>query len=104
MQGGEDSLNLNIELKDQIITICRKYDYIEKVILFGSRARGDNEEKSDIDLAVYSDKPFMEFIEDIEMNTKTLLEFDFSDMNSVKDEFFIEQVKNDGIIIYERNA
>ena len=96
-------MNINIELKEQIISICRKYDYIEKVILFGSRARGDNEEKSDIDLAVYSDRSIMEFIEDIELNTRTLLEFDFSNMNTKNDEFFKEQVHNDGIVLYERH-
>ena len=26
---------------------------VDKLVLFGSRARGDNQEKSDIDIAVY---------------------------------------------------
>ncbi|MBC5628175.1 nucleotidyltransferase domain-containing protein, partial [Clostridium sp. NSJ-6] len=43
-----------------------------------------------------------DFIEDIENNTTTLLEFDFSDMKSVNDELFIEQVNKEGIIIYEK--
>ena len=63
---------------------------------------GDNSLKSDIDLAIYSECAIVEFIEDIEMNTNTLLEFDFSDMNSVCDEFFIEQIKKEGILIYEK--
>ena len=89
-------------MKDQIITICRKYDYIEKVILFGSRARGDNELKSDIDLAVYCDSDLSLFIEEIENTTHTLLEFDFSDMNNIVDDFFIEQVEKEGIVLYEK--
>lgn len=95
-------LNLDIEIINDIKNICIKHEYIEKVVLFGSRARGDNDLKSDIDLAIYSKDLLIDFIEDIEMNTKTLLEYDFSDMNSVKDEFFIEQVKKDGIVIYEK--
>lgn len=95
-----------MDLKEDIITkiieISKKHQEIEKVVLFGSRARGDNSTKSDIDLAIYSNKSIYSFIEDVELNTRTLLEFDFSDMNLVKDEFFIEQVKNDGVVLYEK--
>ncbi|WP_061309272.1 nucleotidyltransferase domain-containing protein, partial [Clostridium botulinum] len=71
-------MNLDIEIVNSIQDICKRYNFIEKVIIFGSRARGDNDVKSDIDIAVYSKKPILEFIEDVEMNTRTLLEFDFS--------------------------
>lgn len=95
-------LNLEREIIDTIAEICKKYDYVDKVAIFGSRARGDNSEKSDIDLAVYSEEPILEFIEDVEMNTRTLLEYDFAHINTVKDELFLEQVKRDGIVIYEK--
>lgn len=32
---------------------------VKKIVLFGSRARGTNTEKSDIDLAVFGCKDFM---------------------------------------------
>ncbi|MBY7024703.1 MULTISPECIES: nucleotidyltransferase domain-containing protein [Clostridium] len=95
-------MNLDIEIVNSIQDICKRYNFIEKVIIFGSRARGDNDVKSDIDIAVYSKKPILEFIEDVEINTRTLLEFDFSHMNSIQDEFFVEQVTKEGIIIYEK--
>lgn len=95
-------LNLDKELVNEITEICSKYDYIDKVIIFGSRARGDNSLKSDIDLGVYSNKPIGEFIEDVELNTRTLLEYDFSHINTVHDEFFIEQISKDGIVIYDK--
>lgn len=95
-------INLNKELLEEIIDICKRHAEIEKVVLFGSRARGDNSPKSDIDLAIYSNSNFSDFIEDMENNTRTLLEFDFSNMRTVKDEFFIEQVNKEGIIIYEK--
>ena len=41
----------------QIIEIAKK-NKIEKIVLFGSRARGDNQPKSDIDLAVYGCKDY----------------------------------------------
>jgi predicted nucleotidyltransferase len=95
-------LNLEKRIIDEIKEIASRYQCIKKVTLFGSRARGDNGSKSDIDLAIYSDGSISEFIEDMEMNTHTLLEFDFSDMNSIKDDFFIEQINSEGIVIYEK--
>ena len=93
-------MNLNKDIIKEIVDISKKYDGIKKVVLFGSRARGDNELKSDIDLGIYCD--LLLFIEEIENNTHTLLEFDFSDMNNIRDEFFIEQVEKEGILLYEK--
>ena len=95
-------MNLDKVILEEIIEISKKHNEISKVILFGSRARGDNGDRSDIDLAIYCEESISDFIEDIENNTTTLLEFDFSDMKSVNDEFFIEQVNKEGIIIYEK--
>lgn len=39
------------QVVDEIRSLAQKYE-VRKVILFGSRARGDFREKSDIDLAV----------------------------------------------------
>ena len=95
-------MNLDKVILNEIIEISKKHSEINKVILFGSRARGDNGDRSDIDLAIYCEKSISDFIEDIENNTTTLLEFDFSDMKSVNDELFIEQVNKEGIILYEK--
>ena len=46
---------MNVNLTKSIINDIEKLAIdcnIEKVILFGSRARGDNKERSDIDLAI----------------------------------------------------
>ena len=95
-------MNLSKRIINEIIDISKKYYGINKVVLFGSRARGDNELKSDIDLAVYCDGDFSLFIEEVENTTHTLLEFDFSDMNNIVDDFFIEQVEKEGIVLYEK--
>ncbi len=44
-------MNLDAGIREEIIGFAQKCK-IRKVILFGSRARGDNKERSDIDLAV----------------------------------------------------
>ena len=39
-------------VQKDICSFARKHS-VTKVILFGSRARGDNTERSDVDIAVY---------------------------------------------------
>lgn len=95
-------LDLNDEIIKELVSISEKYKNITKIVLFGSRARGDNDIKSDIDLAVYSDGNISEFIENVENCTSTLLEFDFSDMSTFKEPLFLEQIDKEGIVIYEK--
>ena len=45
----------DVVLKD--IAAFAENNSVEKVVLFGSRARGTNTERSDVDLAVFSDVP-----------------------------------------------
>ena len=52
----ETKFNLDIEIVNEINEIARKYSEIEKIVLFGSRARKNNLPKSDIDLAVFLSK------------------------------------------------
>ena len=96
-----ENTGIKQDVIQEIIRLAEK-NQVKKVILFGSRARGDNELKSDIDLAVYCDSDLSLFIEEIENTTHTLLEFDFSDMNNIVDDFFIEQVEKEGIVLYEK--
>ena len=58
----------------EICTLARKYD-IDKVILFGSRARGDYSRASDIDLAVCGGN-ISRFALDVEEETTTPLKYD----------------------------
>ena len=38
----------------KIVSVFCKYEAVEKAVIFGSRARGDFEYNSDIDIAVYT--------------------------------------------------
>ena len=61
----------------QIEVFARECD-AEKVVLFGSRARGDNLPKSDIDIAVAGCRDFGRFSYLIEERLDTLLDVDVS--------------------------
>ena len=63
---------------------------MEKLILFGSRARGDWRAASDIDLAV-SGGDFPRFALDIEEAADTLLKFDMVNLNGpVQENYWIK--------------
>ncbi|MDO4943650.1 MAG: nucleotidyltransferase domain-containing protein [Ruminococcus sp.] len=86
-------------LKD-IVKLAEKRD-IEKVILFGSRARGTNRPASDIDIAV-SGGDFDGFYWDINERVWSLLSFDIVELDrGISDELKAE-IERDGVIIYEK--
>ena len=82
---------IRINLYNEILDVIKEFG-VNKIILFGSRARGDFKDTSDIDIAI-------EFLTDdkdnfIKIQTKleelnTLYKFDIVDFRSVKDSKFI---------------
>ena len=80
--------------------LLKKYS-INKVILFGSRARGDNTERSDIDIAVYGGD-FDSFYWDIKEKVHSLLSFDVVEADKPISEELKQEIEKDGVIIYEK--
>lgn len=93
------SYNLDKRVEDDIIKIAKK-DGIKKVILFGSRARGTNTERSDIDLAV-SGGDILNFYFDVEEETWTLLMFDVINLDKKISDELQAEIERDGVVLYE---
>ncbi len=74
---------------------------VEKVTLFGSRARGTNTERSDIDIAVYGGD-FDSFYWDIKEKIHSLLSFDIVNVDKGISEELKKEIERDGIVIYEK--
>lgn len=74
---------------------------LDKVILFGSRARGDYKRASDIDLAV-SGGDIVRFTLDVEEKTSTLLYFDVVNLDGAVQQELRESIMKEGIVIYEK--
>lgn len=74
---------------------------IQKVILFGPRARGDHTERSDVDIAV-SGGDFDAFYWDVKENTHSLLTFDIVNMDENISDDLKEEIAKDGVTIYEK--
>ncbi len=92
--------NLPEKVIQDISLFAENHD-IEKVILFGSRARGDHAERSDIDIAVLGGN-FDGFYWDIQENIRSLLMFDIVDLNQKISDELKEAIEEDGIVLYEK--
>ena len=87
------------EVIREINELAKKHD-LNKVILFGSRARGDYRRTSDIDLAI-SGGNTAAFTIDIE-ETSTLLAYDVVDLDKPVEEQLLESIRREGKEIYEK--
>lgn len=85
---------------EQIRFMAEQYN-LRRVILFGSRARGDFTERSDIDLAV-SGGNTSAFALAVDEETDTLLKYDVVDLDRPVDTALLDNIRKDGIILYEK--
>ena len=91
---------LSEEVIKEISTIASKWG-VQKVILFGSRSRGDYGRASDIDLAV-SGGDFTQFCLNIEENAWTLLKFDIINLDDPLEPDFRAMIQKEGVTLYEK--
>ena len=91
---------------NHIKQVALNYKNINKIILFGSRARGDNTDKSDYDIAVFSNNMDISeqnrFLDDID-NIETLNKIDvvFIKEKHINTELY-KNIINDGVIIMDK--
>ena len=84
----------------EIIELAKKFN-LNKVILFGSRARGDYKSKSDIDLAV-TGGDCIRFSLDVQEMTSTLLFLDIVNLDGVVQKELLESIEKEGVCLYEK--
>lgn len=90
------------ELYKLIANLGKKYK-AHKIILFGSRARGDERERSDIDIAVYGlhQEQYAAFRSDVN-DLPTLLQFDIVFITSQTDKLLLDNIQKDGVILMSK--
>lgn len=74
---------------------------IQKLILFGSRARGDFKARSDIDLAVFGGNT-VRFTLDLEEEIPTLLMFDVVNLEGRVQKELLDAIGREGVVLYEK--
>jgi predicted nucleotidyltransferase len=93
-----------MDLKDRVISdikaLAEKCN-VNKVILFGSRARGTNHSRSDIDLAIEGGDT-TEFKLSVDEELWTLLFIDVVVLNDNTSHELLDEIKRDGVVLYEK--
>jgi predicted nucleotidyltransferase len=83
-----------------------RYPHVEKVVLFGSRARGDQRERSDIDIAVIgpemTDEEWTDIWTYVDEEAPTLLCVDLVRWKEASDEIR-RSIEREGVVLYERH-
>lgn len=93
---------LSDQLVRQIADTAARFG-AEKLVLFGSRARGDHRLASDIDLAVYGLKnelPLRDALEEL----PTLLKFDVVSVREETDRLLLAEIERDGVLLMEKRV
>jgi uncharacterized protein len=72
-----------------------------RVLLFGSRARGDNLPKSDIDLAVEGCPDTAALADRLQNELWTLLKLDIVDLDSCTSDELRDEIERDKVVLYE---
>ncbi|SMP57206.1 Predicted nucleotidyltransferase [Anoxynatronum buryatiense] len=105
MKMGDDPMDHE---KDQVMCAIKKaiaeHD-VKKVVLFGSRARGDHEETSDYDLAVFGEgltAGEQALIREAMEAIHTLKKIDVVFVNEAIGEQLLKNIESEGVIIYEQ--
>lgn len=91
------------KLKIELEVIFSRYTEVEKVLLFGSRARGDNRYNSDIDLCIFGEGVTHLILAKINMDINelnTCLSFDILSINELSKKELIENILKEGVVIY----
>lgn len=91
---------------DEIINRFKSEPCIEKIVLFGSRARGDNSERSDYDIAVYGSVPYkMQYglQQYCSEEIRTLHKIDLIFISDNTYPKLIENIEKEGIVLYEQS-
>ena len=91
-----------------IRAIYRKFPSIERVILYGSRAKGNFRPNSDIDMSIVADKTFdfstLAKVNSLFYESSLPYMVDISDFSKLTNIDLIEHITRCGKVIYEKNV
>lgn len=83
--------------------LCKKHG-VKKLILFGSRARGDCRERSDIDIAVEgisTASEYLDLVDDID-DSDIIYLVDVINLDSMTVSVsIVEEIEKEGVVLYE---
>lgn len=91
----------------KIVQVFANYDNVSKVILYGSRAKGDYRPGSDIDLTIIGEELNLGTLNNISIDLDDLLlpySFDLSIFSQISNRDLIDHIKRAGSVFYKRRC
>ena len=82
------------KIREEVARICHSF-CAKEVILYGSRAKGTAQERSDIDIAVSGAENFDILVEKVE-ELPTLYSVDLVNMDTCKNQLLLEDIRQYG--------
>ncbi|CAN5211404.1 nucleotidyltransferase domain-containing protein [soil metagenome] len=102
---GENTLyGLDQDVLKHILTVFESFTEIEKVVLYGSRAKGNYRPGSDIDLT-FKGKVTLQILNAVANKLDDLLlpyQFDLSIHSKIDSDSLLEHIERVGIVIYPK--
>jgi predicted nucleotidyltransferase len=90
---------------ERIVTVLAHHPEIEKAVLYGSRAKGNYRNGSDIDLTLFGDDLNLSLLTRLDNELDDLLlpyKFDLSRFADLTHPELIDHIKRVGVVFYER--
>jgi uncharacterized protein len=98
---------LTLTTINKILAVFNQHPEVESVILYGSRARGNYRDGSDIDLTLTGEQLTYQIVARIEDEIDDLLLpylFDISIFSHIEDPDVVDQINKVGITFYQRKS
>ncbi len=106
MDTGKTKYGLRQVDTNRIITVLSKNKKINRVILFGSRAKGNYRNGSDVDLCLKGENLELNDVLDLSIEIDDLLlpyKFDLVIYERIKENALKEHIKRVGVTLYQRS-
>lgn len=98
-----DKFGLPERTVNELLNYFSKKTEIEKVLIYGSRAKGTYSNGSDIDFAIWTDAhDKISTIENELEDLPTPYKFDVTDYKTLKHQGMIDSINADGILFYKK--
>jgi uncharacterized protein len=91
---------------EKICAVLAGFPQVEKAVLYGSRAKGNYKNGSDIDLTLHGKDLTLNVLYKIDEEIDDLLlpyTFDLSIFEQLSDPDFIDHIQRVGVVFYQRN-
>lgn len=84
----------------KIVSVFSKYEAVEKAVIFGSRARGDFEYNSDIDIAVYTNGKSVTGLQSDLEEAVGIYKLNLIFMDELNNDQLRKNIERDGVEVY----